>query len=95
MDNDKLFAAYTLTLVVGTAFMLTFALSANFAMVPTPFSFIEHLLLGFAMRGSYKLAQGFEVSDWIPAFRTAPAGAVSTLEPASAEDFSDDERLAA
>ncbi len=95
MDNDKLFAAYTLTLIAGAGAMIVFAMSANFAMAPSPLAFIEHLLLGFAIRGAYKAADGFYVSDWIPSFRTVAAPSVPTLEPAIAEDFNDDERLAA
>ena len=72
METDKALVAYALTLVTGTAAVLTLALSANFAMAPSPLMFLEHVALGIALRGAYKWAYGFETSDWIPSFRMPP-----------------------
>ncbi len=98
MDNDKIFAAYTLALVAGIGTLLTVIVSTGVAQVPPPLMFIEHLALGLAIRGAYKSYGGFNVSDWVPSFRTVPAadGApVLPLEPATAGSYDDDEKLAA
>ncbi len=64
MDNDKVFAAYALTLTLGVCAALAYAVNAGFATIPTPVVAFEHLAMSFGMRFAYKSIGGIDASDW-------------------------------
>lgn len=72
MDNDRVFAAYTLTLVAAVASMITASVLAGFATLPSAGVFIEHLAMSLGFRLAYKSIGGFE---WV----TAAAEAVGFI----------------
>lgn len=81
MDNDRIFAAYTLTLVAVVASVITASIMAGFATLPTAGVFIEHVAMSLGFRAAYKSFGGF---DWL--ISTAQAiGFITTaqdVEPA-------------
>ena len=72
MDNDRIFAAYTLSLVAAVASMITASILAGFTTLPTAGVFIEHLVMSLGLRAAYKSIGGFE---WL----TAAAEAVGFI----------------
>jgi len=62
MNNDRIFAAYSLTLIAGVASVITASVLAGVAALPTLAVFLEHLLLSLLFRASYKSIGGF---DWV------------------------------
>ncbi len=62
MDNDKIFAAYAVTLVAGVTSVISASVMAGLAALPSLGVFVEHLALSLAFRGAYKSFAGF---DWV------------------------------
>ena len=62
MDNDRVFAAYSLILIAGVASVITASVLAGVATLPTVGVFLEHILLSLLFRAAYKSIGGF---DWI------------------------------
>lgn len=60
MDNDKIFAAYAVTLVGAIASVITASVMAGFATLPTVGVFLEHIALSVTFRAMYKSFGGFE-----------------------------------
>ena len=84
MGNDRLFIAYVLTLTAGLASILTASVMAGIATLPSPLVLLEHLVLSFGIRATYKWVGGFSWDDWsLTAGRIAevPAGAATLPLP--------------
>ena len=58
MQNDKVFIAYALALVVGISTVATLVVSSGATSFPPPLYFIEHVTLGLMVRGYYKSFDG-------------------------------------
>jgi hypothetical protein len=87
VDNDKIFATYTLTLIAAVASVITASVAAGFATVPTAGVFLEHVALSLTFRGMYKSFGGFEWAYAVAEF----AGMITeeaTPAPAGAEAMS-------
>lgn len=82
MDNDKAFAIFALTLLLGMASVLTAVMTfTEGASLPSPLVFVEHVAMGLAIRAAYKGFGGFSWDDWsVLGDRVADARAT---EPAS------------
>jgi len=63
MFDDKVFTAYALLLIAGTASVLTFAVVAQGGSFPPAVYMLEHLLMALALRASYK---SFDGPAWFP-----------------------------
>lgn len=83
MHKDKIFAAYAMTLVLSLLTVLTGMIYLGVAELPPALVFAEHLVLGLAMRASYKSFGGFDWAEWsllsdrpesLPEAPEAPAG---------------------
>lgn len=88
MNDDKIFAAYALTLALGLLAVLGIALSLGIAKPPPAVMFLEHLALGLGVRFAYKSFGGFDWADW-SLLGNAPAAAPATLGEAAAEAEAD------
>jgi len=64
LHNDKAFAAYALTLIVGLFIVLGCALALGAAKPPPALMFLEHLAMGLGVRWAYKSFGGFDWADW-------------------------------
>ena len=73
MQNDKIFAAYTVTLIALIGSAVTASVMAGMATIPSAGIFLEHLALSLTLRGAYKSFAGF---DWF--FVTARAAGFIT-----------------
>lgn len=62
MHNDKIFAAYAVTLIAGVTSVISASVMAGLASLPSLGVFVEHLALSLAFRGAYKSFAGF---DWV------------------------------
>ena len=62
MNNDKIFAAYAVTLVAMVTSVIYASVMAGIAAVPTFGVFVEHLAMSLIFRGAYKSFAGF---DWV------------------------------
>ena len=58
MQNDKVFIAYALTLLVGISTVAIFVIGSRANGFPTPVFLIEHVTLGLMARGYYKSFDG-------------------------------------
>jgi hypothetical protein len=86
LDNDKLFAAYSLTLFVGVIVMLTAAVTVlGTGTWPTPLHLAEHVALGLCVRTGYKWIGGFDAADWSLTSEPAAATVTSIQLPAPEE----------
>lgn len=79
MDNDKIFAAYSMSLVGAIASVITASVMAGFATLPTVGVFVEHIALSLTFRAMYKSFGGFE---W--AYQAAQFAGWITAEAADA-----------
>ena len=62
MDNDKVFIAYTLSLIAGAATVLTIVVTAGKVDIPPLGFVVEHLALSLLFRSAY---HSFDGSNWI------------------------------
>jgi hypothetical protein len=65
VDNDKVFAAWALTLVASVACVLTASVVSGIAALPAPLVFAEHLLMAFTVRAAYKSFGGVTWPLWL------------------------------
>jgi hypothetical protein len=85
MNNDRIFAAYTVLLIAGVASVITASVMAGVAALPTFVVFLEHILLSLAFRAAYKSIGGFEwmiflgPDTYTPEIRELPAGTAEAV----------------
>jgi hypothetical protein len=58
MQNDKVFIAYAVALVVGISTLMAFVLGTGASALPSPMYLLEHVGLGLAIRAFYKSFDG-------------------------------------
>jgi len=64
VENEKAFVACTLILTAAVGGLLTTLMALGIAPIPHPETFASHVMLGLAMRASYKAFGGWDVTEW-------------------------------
>jgi len=83
LDSDNAFTVYALILISGVASVLTASVIAGAAIPPSPGVFLEHVLLGLAIRASYKSIGGWNGADWSFTSEASAEATAATGLPAS------------
>jgi hypothetical protein len=87
LDSDNAFTAYALILTSGVASVLTASVIAGVSTPPSAGVFLEHVLLGLAIRAAYKSMGGWNWAEWgFTGERAAEATAAAGLPSSPAAD---------